>query len=303
MNKYILFILALISYQASHAQQFSAASQGYFSANGTVKLVTMDSAEMIMTYDTSAFDPEEIPDVFYLINDKGEQVEYYPEDILSIEIPRGEVPVFEEETEIVDMSDEYEEYTVIESTKQTETVIYEQVEVTHKQGVPFKSKYREDSYLLQLVSVGLGDRLRVYLSPNFEEGTEVAPIGSPIEELSRNRVDYDEFEEYYFVKVGDAPAFRISYDQFLNFTPIIFGDCRPFRRKYGVKKELDGARTKKRGKTARKDVGNKKKRASQMRYPEFAKLVVEYHELYEVMLEEQEKKRLEREAAKAKRGK
>lgn len=302
MKKYILFVFAALFIHSLNAQQFSAASQGYFSAEGDVKIVTLDSSEMIMKFDTSSVDPEEIPESFYLIKEDGSQVEYYADEILYIEIPRGEVPEEYEETEIVDLGDDYEEYNVIETTEQTKMLIYERVEVDHKQGIPLKSKYREDSYLLQLVSVGLGDRLRVYLSPNFEEGTEVAPMGELVEELSRNRVDYDEYEAYYFVKVGDAPAFRISHEEFLNLTPIIFGDCRPFRRKYSVKRQLDGDRTKKRKKTTRKDVGSKKKKSSNMRYPEFAKLVVEYHELYEVMLEEQEKKRLEKEALKANRG-
>ncbi|MDA9773976.1 hypothetical protein N9B82_03375 [Saprospiraceae bacterium] len=300
MKKYILLAVASIFLVQMNAQMFSAPSQGYFSPDGDVKVLTVDSSEMTMKFDTSSID-DDIPSTFFLIKENGEQIEFDPTEILRIEIPRGEIPEDEVEIEELDDDEEYEDYNVIDYSEKTKTIIYEQVEVTHDIGDAFKKKYREDSYLLQLASVGMGDRLKIYICPNFEEGTEVAPMGEEVEELSRNREDYDIYEKYYFVKVGAEPAFRISDEEFIAMTPAIFGDCKPFRRKYAVKRGLDKELTQKRGKTSRKEVGSKRKKASQMRYPELAKLVVEYHELYEVMLVEQEKKRAEREAKKKKR--
>ena len=296
MMKFTLSILLSICFLSLHAQKFAAASQGYFSNTAPSKLLTLDSSEQSLMYDLESVDYEIIPESLTFINNDGDTIEIEASEILFLEIPRGEVP--ESEVEIIEMDDEISG-KIISTSEMTPTLIYERVRIDHKKGDPVSGKYQEDTYLLQLASQGMGDRLKVYIAPNFEDdASELAPLGYTDMELSRNRVDYDEFEVYYYIKIADEPAFRINSYDFLEYTPIMFGDNRVFRRKYKVAKLMDGDRTKKRKKTTRKAVGNKKKRASTMNYSELNLLVKDYHKLYVQMLEEDEAKRLAREAEK-----
>ena len=236
MRKYILFIFFISQIMTLHAQKFAAPSQGYFNNEEAVKVVLADSTIASYAFDTS-YILEETPDVFHLIDQSGNQVELEPDEILSIEINRGN-EIFEEEEEEEELAEDEEYVDVIETTKVTERLLYERVPLTDEIGLRLKGDYKKDYMLLQLASVGLGDRLKVYICPNFEEGgTEVAPLGLEDDDVARNRVDYIAYQQYYFVRVGDKPAFKISKEEYDNLTPAIFGDCRPFRRKYGVGKE------------------------------------------------------------------
>lgn len=300
MKKYIYTILILCLAIYTQAQKFSAPSKGYF--NNTEKVIVLKSDSTLVTYSfdaESASIDEDIPEVFYLIDETGNKVELKPEEILSLEIARGDEPEDEEGEELNE--EDGDESTilvdVIETTEKTDKLFYERVYLDSKKGMGLKGDYNEDYLLLQLASVGMGERLKVYVCPNFEnEGTEVAPLGLELDDkVARNRVDFIAYQAFYFVSIDNQPAFRINAEEYEKFGPEIFGDCRPFRRKYSVEKLMDEDKTKTRSKTSRSEVGNKKKKASLLKYQDFAKHVVDYHTLYAEQLAEEEAKRLAKE--------
>ncbi len=289
------------SFTCVNAQKFASASKGIFSNSEEVIVLSSDSIDAVYTFNIEAASEVEEPDVFYLIDKNGNEVELEPDDILRIEISRGDESSWfkenveeEEEEENDDESVEYVD--VYENTEATTRLIYERVEVDNKKGSPLKGK-KYDFYLLQLVN-NEDSFIKVYVSPNFDYGgTEVAPFGELSEGLMRNRKDYIEYEAYYFVKVGDEPAIRISEYDYVEYAPYIFNKSRAFRKKYSIPRDMAQDRTKKRKKTARKDVGTKKKKASPLRYDEFPQHVLEFQESYLIEEEERQRKIAERQAA------
>ncbi len=301
--RYILTLgLLILFFLGGQAQKFDSASKGYFSDEAIVVVMTEDSVKAEYTFNKE-FSNEEYPEVFYLLDKDGEQITLEPSEILYLEISRGVEPENEEfvsEEEAKESEDEFEIINVNLTTNKSNRIIYERVSIDPNQGVPQKGVRKDKYLLLQLVSQGLGDEMKIYLSPNFEEdGTEVAPMGRTTDILARNRTDYNEVEEAYYVARKDELAFRITHETYLEFAPLTFEKSRGFRRKYGIKRGLEKERTKKRKKTSRKDVGNKKVKASPLRYDEFAQHVKEYNEIYEVELVELMKKKAEREAQRA----
>ncbi len=303
MKSFILVLSFLILGLTSNAQKFAAASKGIFSDAEPVIVMSIDSVDATYTFNKSAAEDITEPEVFYLIDENGNEVELAPEDILSIEISRGdESKWIEENIEVVEIEDDedYIEVDVFENTEATPRVYFERVEIDNKKGTPFKGSNKSDYYLLQRVDSNRDNFIKVYVSPNFDfGGTEVAPLGQLVEGLARNRVDYVEYEEFYFIKVGDEPAIRLSDWDYLDFAPYIFNKSREFRRKYSIPKDMAKERTKRRKKTSRKDVGNGKVKASQLRYDEFPKHVEEFQASYLVEEEARQKKIAERAAARA----
>lgn len=303
MLRISLLLLTFVSIAfVSNAQKFASASKGIFSDAQKVVVMSIDSVEATYTFNTEAASEIEEPDVFYLIDENGNEVELEPEEILYIEISRGDESKWiaenleEEEDEEDDEDAEYVE--VFENTEATERLIYERVEMDNSQGTPFSGRNREGFYLLQLVNDSIGEFIKVYVSPNFDYGgTQVAPLGELTDELARDRVNYSEYEAYYIIKIGDEPAIRISSDQYLEYAPLIFNKSREFRKKYSIPREMSKERTKKRKKTARKDVGKKKVKASPLRFDEFPKHVKDFQKAYVIEEAARQKKIAEREAA------
>lgn len=301
----LLSFTFLLGINSLSAQKFAAASKGIFSDKDKVNVMTTDSAYATYTFNVEAAKDVEDAEVFYLLDKDGKEVELFPEDIIYIDIARGdETAWFKENVEEINEEDLDEEeaveiYDVYETTKSTRTLVYEQVEIDNKQGSPFKGSNKSDSYLLQLVNDSITDFVKVYISPNFDEGgTEVAPLGQLTETLARNRDDYIEHETFYFVKVGKEPAIRISAKDYLEYAPYIYNKSREFRKKYKIPKDMSKEATKKRKKSSRKDVGKKKKKASPLRFDEFAKHVKEFQALYVVEEAARQKKIADRLAAK-----
>lgn len=294
----LVFFLMTLSL---NAQKFASASKGIFSDVESVYVVSIDSTNETYTFNKAAAEGINEPDVFYLIDANGNEVELDPEDILSIEISRGDETAYIQantEVEIDDDDDDYKLVDVIENTISTPRLYFERVEIDNKEGSPFKGSNKADYYLLQRVDSNKDNFIKVYVSPNFDDGgTEVAPLGLITDDLARNRKDYVEYEEYYFVKVGDAPAIRIADYNYLDYAPYIFNKSRDFRRKYSIPKDMSKERTKKRKKTARKDVGNKKTKASQLRYDEFPAHVEDFQKSYLIEEAARLKKIADREAA------
>lgn len=305
MIRLSLLLITFLSLSLNiNGQKFASASKGIFSAAEKVIVMSVDSSEATYTFNTEAAKDIEEPDVFYLIDENGNEVELDPEEVLYIEISRGDESTWfsknMEEEEEDDEDDENAEYVdVFENSTKTERLIYERVDIDNSQGTPFSGKNREDYYLLQLVNDTLGEFLKVYVSPNFDYGgTQVAPLGELTDELARDRVNYVEYEAYYFIKVGENPAIRISSDQYLEYAPYIFGKSREFRKKYSIPKDMSKDRTKKRKKTSRKDVGKKKVKASPLRYDEMPKHIKDFQKSYLIEEAARLKKIAEREAAK-----
>lgn len=299
-KKSFLILSFMVLVFGAFAQKFAAPAMGYYEYGTDVKVMLEDSTMASYTVDSSGVEEDEYPEVFYLKNSSGESVELEPEEILYIEIERGEEPAYfeEEEEEIIDADEsEYIEVDVIETTKKTDKIIFERVYLS-SEGLKLKGDLREDYLLLQLASVGMGDSLKVYVYPNFDEGgSEVAPLGMISDKIARNRVDLVEIQEYYFVKPGSNPAILIDSESYTDFAPKIFRESRSFRRKYSVPKYTDDENTKKRKKTSRKKVGNQRQKASLLKYQDLADHIIDFDKLYKLDLAEAEKKRLEREAA------
>jgi len=305
MQKFILSIILLFTaFQAANSQKFASASKGIFSDEEKVVVFSVDSTEAIYTFNKTAADGNNEPDVFYLIDADGKEVELEPEDILSIEISRGDESGWfkenmEDEEEDEDNDDENVEYVdVYENTESTSRLYYERILINNDEGEAFTGKNKEDYYLLQRVSNNPDDFIQVYVSPNFDDGgTEVSPLGLLGEGLARNREDFVEYEEYYFVKMGDEPAIRISSWNYIDYAPLIYNKSREFRKLYSIPKEMSKERTKRRKKSSRKDVGKKKKKASTLRYDEFPKHLVKFQKSYVVEEAARQKKIADRAAA------
>ncbi len=302
MKSYIFIAALLLVSFGLKAQKFAAASKGIFSDAEKVKVVSIDSIDAVYTFNTSAAAEDDEPEVFYLIDDNGNEVELHPEDILSIEIARGDESKWfnENVTEEVDDDDDYIIVDVSETTESTPILYFETIEIDHKKGTPLKAASKFDYLLLQRVDSGDDNFIKVYVSPNIDEGgTEVAPLGQLKDGLARNRKDYIEFEEFYYVKVGDDPAIRISEDDYIEYAPYIFNKSREFRKKYSIPREMAEERTKKRKKSSRKDVGSSKTKASSLRYDEFSSHIVDFQKSYVVEEAARQKKIADREAARA----
>ena len=295
------------------AQTFASASKGIFSDAEKVIVMSVDSAEATYTFNKAMADSINDSDFFYLIDENGNDVELDPDEILYLEISRGDESTwfdennFEEEEEEEEEGEKVEYVDVYENSEPTPRLYYERVEVNHKEGEPFKGRNKRDSYLLQRVNDNPNDFIKVYVSPNFDEGgTEVAPLGELGEDLARNRIDYVEYEEFYIVKVGDEPAIRIGSWQYIDYAPMFYNKSREFRRTYSIPKEMSKERTKRRKKTSRKDVGKKKGKTSPLRYDEFPKHLQQFQKSY-IVEEAARQKKIEeraaaREAARASRG-
>lgn len=288
----------------SSAQQLAAPSTGFFSASMQATIVLEDSTKATYIVDTSQYEglDNEYPTAFYVIDSQGDSITIAPEEVLYAEFARGRNQVSDETIEFDDEDEDYEYVEVNETTFQSDKVIYQRVQLDRDRGLKLKGPYKEDYLLLQLASIDMGERIKIFVYPDLDgEGSEVAPLGMFIDLIARNRVDYVEVQEYYFVQVDNKPAFLISADTYDDFAPMIYGNCRSFRSKYKVDKYMDDARTARRKKTTRRAVGNGKKRASLLKYEELTKHISDYNEMMVVQEAKAEAKRLEREAARARR--
>lgn len=297
--KSLLSLSLIMMFYGAYAQKFAAPAMGYFEIGSTAKVMLEDSSLVTYTVDSMMMtDDDYYPESFYFKNNSGESIELFPDEILYLEIIRGDEPeMVDLDDEDLDDEDEYVEVDVIETTKVTDKIVYERVELSND-GLKLKGDYKEDFLLLQLASVGMGDSLKAYVWPNFDEGgTEVAPLGKVSDKIARNRIDLVEIQENYFIKSGSNPAILIDSETYIDYAPLIFRKSRTFRRKYSVEKFTDGESTKKRKKTSRKKVGSKREKASLLKYQDLADHIIDFHKLYTEDLEAAEKKRLEREAA------
>lgn len=298
-----LFTFLLLIGSTSSAQKLAAPSTGFFSNSMKATFVLEDSTKATYTVDTARYATldNEYPTTFYLIDSRGDSITLDAEDILYAELARGKNQVSEEIVEFDDDED-YEYVDVIPTTFESDKVIYQRVQLDRDNGLKLRGAYKEDYLLLQLASIDMGERIKVFVYPDLDgDGSQVAPLGVITDRIARNRVDYVEVQKYYFIQVDNKPAFLISDETYEEFAPMIYGACRSFRSKYKVEKEMDDARTAKRRKTSRRAVGNGKKKASLLKYSELSKHLDDFHEMMKIQDAEAEAKRLEREAARSRR--